>query len=171
MSSLYLLVGIPGSGKSTWLKHRFDEGFFHNDNCVVISTDDIIEEQAKLFNTTYNEIFKDTIKVAQKEANDRAINAFNEGNHVVWDQTNTTIKTRATKLRMVPKHYSKFAVVFECPPMDELNRRLASRPGKNIPPHVIKTMLDSYQEPTIDEGFDNVLFVAYNYGYRIKQSA
>jgi predicted kinase len=171
MPSLYLLVGVPGSGKSTWLNHQFEQGFFHDDTHKVISTDNIIEHQAKALGKTYDDVFQDTIKEAQKMADERARKYFEQGFNVIWDQTNTTIKTRAKKLRMVPEGYSKFAVVFECPPMDELNRRLASRPGKNIPPHVIKMMLDSYQEPTIDEGFDNVLFIAYNYGDRIKQSA
>jgi hypothetical protein len=38
----------------------------------------------------------------------------------------------------------------------ELNRRIASRKGKSIPSHIVESMTQSYVEPTLDEGFDEV---------------
>lgn len=168
MPSLYMLVGVPGCGKSTWLNHQFEQGFFHKDTHVVISTDDIIERYARLMNQTYDEVFKDTIDWATKEAHKNLALAIQEGKHVVWDQTNTTIKTRAKKLRMVPEGYSKFAVWFDTPETAELSRRLKNRPGKTIPGHIVSNMMIGLEPPTLNEGFANVLYVASNYGDYLK---
>jgi hypothetical protein len=51
--------------------------------------------------------------------------------------------------------------VCRVPPRDslewaELDRRILSREGKMIPHHIIESMADSYVEPTLDEGFDEV---------------
>lgn len=164
MSSIYILVGAPGSGKSTWLDDQFKRGFFNTDTHVVVSTDNLIEDKARFFGKTYNDVFKDSIDAAQKLADKQAVDALSEGKHVIWDQTNMTRKSRAKKLKMVPEGYGKFAVIFNAPPPEEHQRRLSSRPGKYIPKHIVENMLASYQEPTIDEGFGNVLVIAHNYG-------
>jgi hypothetical protein len=64
-------------------------------------------------------------------------------------------------LQQIPSNYKKVAIVFEIDD-DELNRRLNERSnatGKTIPPHVIKSMAQSYIPPTKSEGFDEVKFV------------
>jgi tRNA uridine 5-carbamoylmethylation protein Kti12 len=49
-------------------------------------------------------------------------------------------------------------VVFKTPNEIELARRLASRPGKNIPDHVIRDMIDNYEAPTREEGFTEIRY-------------
>ena len=51
------------------------------------------------------------------------------------------------------------AVVFRTPEEKELQRRLNSRPGKVIPPDVVKSMIDNFEEPTKEEGFDEIVAV------------
>jgi gluconate kinase len=51
------------------------------------------------------------------------------------------------------RDYEHIAVVFATPEMTELKRRLASRPGKNIPSEVMVQMIKGFQMPTEDEGF------------------
>ena len=50
MNKLYVLVGVPGSGKSTWVKNQK----WAND-CVVVSTDEFVEDYAKECGLTYSE--------------------------------------------------------------------------------------------------------------------
>jgi tRNA uridine 5-carbamoylmethylation protein Kti12 len=46
--------------------------------------------------------------------------------------------------------------VFKTPDEEELIKRLNSRPGKEIPKDVISNMIDNWEEPTLEEGFDEI---------------
>jgi predicted kinase len=76
-------------------------------------------------------------------------------NDIIWDQTSTTRASRARKFRMLPE-YSAIAVVFPTPEPEELAQRLASRPGKTIPPEVIERMIEDWEEPDLSEGFEEI---------------
>lgn len=156
-----MLIGLPGSGKSTWVKHQTEDA----DDIYIASTDDIIESIAQSQNKTYTEVFADNIKVAEKRMYANIMLATDLGQDIIWDQTNITRKSRAKKLIMIPDHYEKIAVVFSTPERTELFRRLDSRPGKTIPEHVVNSMIDSLEIPTKDEGFDTVLKYAEDHMY------
>jgi predicted kinase len=81
--------------------------------------------------------------------------ARDAGKDIIWDQTSTTIFTRAKKFRMLPEYYA-IAVVFRIPEPEELQKRLASRPGKVIPLEVLDDMIAKWQEPTEEEGFNEI---------------
>lgn len=147
----YLLVGLPGSGKSTFVRSKVREM-----DATVLSTDDAIERYALVMGKTYNEVFSETIKGATAYLDDCLDTAIALDNSIIWDQTNLSKKTRARNLARVPKHYEKIAVVFQVDD-EELDRRLRSRPGKTIPDHVIKSMKENFVYPTEDEGFDKIL--------------
>ena len=49
--------------------------------------------------------------------------------------------------------------MFATPEKAELERRLASRPGKEIPADVIEQMIDGFEMPTEDEGFTEIWYV------------
>jgi predicted kinase len=149
-----MLVGVPGSGKSTWVKSKdFDWG-----KTVVVSTDQYIELRALSQGLTYNDMFESTIKDATADMLRTVHQAVRAGTDIVWDQTNTTVASRAKKLRNIPSSYKKIAVYFKTPESEEHARRL-DRPGKSIPAHVMKSMITSLEIPTLDEGFDEVIIV------------
>ena len=81
--------------------------------------------------------------------------AKEDGKDIIWDQTSTSVSTRAKKIRMLPDYY-KIAVVFKIPSKEELERRLASRPGKTIPWDVMERMIGNWEEPELEEGFDEI---------------
>jgi len=149
---LYVLVGVPGSGKSTWIGHQQ----FDWDNTVIVSTDNYVEQYARSVGKTYNEVFKDYMPTAVKKMTQAAFDAFQNNKTVVWDQTSTSVKTRARKLRMAPAHYKKVAVVFGTPSA-ELHAKMLDRPGKNIPAEIVNDMINRFEYPTVDEGFDQIL--------------
>lgn len=152
MPTLYMLIGVPASGKSTWVKSN-------KGHAIVASSDDYIEQQAERLGSTYSDVFDDYIKLANNHAISSARQAFSDKQDLIWDQTNLTKNGRRNKLKMVPKDYKKVAVFFPTPHEDVLKKRLAGRTGKNIPDYVITSMIKTLEKPTKDEGFDEIIIV------------
>ena len=151
MPKCYQLIGVPGAGKSTWItKQEWAK------DCVVVSTDEFVEAYAKQQGKTYNEVFDAYMSLAVQLMADKVVKAREEGKDIIWDQTSMSIKSRKRKFNML-RDYEHIAVVFKTPEPDELQRRLASRPGKNIPDHVMKSMMDNFDMPTTDEGFTEIV--------------
>lgn len=153
MPTMYMLTGVPASGKSTWLSQQP----FDWTRTVVISTDSIIDKRAETQGKTYSEVFQREIKSATAEMNQNLQYAIAAGLDICWDQTNVTAKSRASKLARVPDSYAKVAVFFATPEPAELQRRLASRPGKTIPAHIVQGMASQLEPPTEAEGFDRII--------------
>jgi len=149
MPTVYMMIGVPGSGKSTWINNQNWAG-----NCALVSTDKLIELEAGRQGKTYNDVFNDYIKEATRIMNEDVKAAVEAGQDIIWDQTNTSKKSRKSKLAQVPG-YRKVAVVFDVPETEELKRRLADRPGKNIPWSVMESMINNLEVPVEGE-FDEV---------------
>ena len=154
MAKCYILIGVPGSGKSTWIHQQN----FDWTNTVVASTDDYVDRVAALSHMTYSEVFKETMPDAVKYMAHVVVEAVKENKDIIWDQTSVTVPSRAKKFRMLPANYEVIAVVFKTPDEAELARRLASRPGKVIPKYVMESMRANWQEPTKAEGFYQIIY-------------
>jgi predicted kinase len=148
-----MLIGVPGSGKSTWIANQ--EWLT---DATVVSSDRFIDEEATRQGKTYNEVFNDYVKIATKLMENHVLVAQANSKDIIWDQTNTSVKSRKNKLAMLPD-YEKIAVVFRTPDEEELTRRLANRPGKSIPENVMRVMISSLVEPTEEEGFKEIWYV------------
>ena len=159
MPTMYMLIGVPASGKSTWREK-------YKGDALIISTDDLIEAYAADHGMTYNEVFKEQIKIATEVVKVEVQKAFAADKDVIWDQTNITKKSRASKLAMVPEHYRKTAVFFATPLEEEWQRRLNSRPGKSIPAYILDSMVEMLEMPELDEGWHII-----EYHMNAKQSA
>jgi len=147
--NLYMLIGVPGSGKSTFVEAQ-------DHNFVYVSSDYFVEKFAQKMGKSYDEVFKEVAPRAMRLMNRRVQVARRNKHDVIWDQTNVRAKSRAKKLAMLPE-YRKVAMYFETPPADILTERLANRPGKKIPDFVMRTMKESLELPTLDEGFDQIM--------------
>lgn len=153
MAKVYMLIGVPGSGKSTWLSNQD-----WAKDIPVVSSDRFIDEYAAKEGKTYNEVFADYIKVATKLMDNQVLICKANGCDIVWDQTNTNAKSRAKKLAVLDG-YEKIAVVFRTPEKEEHDRRLASRVGKSIPDNVMRSMIENFEEPSEEEGFKEIWYV------------
>lgn len=150
MKPVYIvLAGLPGSGKSTLratLLERLDNC------CIVLSSDDYIEESAKAVGMTYSDVFPTAAKIAEKYVAERRAFALRGRYNVIHDQTNLTVKSRSKRIEGLPETYSKVCLFVEAPEAVRQSR-LLGRPGKIIPPSVDLQMRNSWQEPTLGEGF------------------
>jgi predicted kinase len=153
MPKCYQLIGVPGSGKSTWVSSQdWMLGL------TVVSTDLWVEIHAKEQGKTYSEVFKDYMPTAVDLMAKQVVFAREHGHTLIWDQTSTTLASRTRKFNMLP-NYEHIAIVFKTPEAEELKRRLASRPGKEIPDDVVQSMIDNFEMPTEDEGFTEIWYV------------
>lgn len=152
MPVCYQLVGVPGSGKSTWVQNQTWAS-----DCVIVSTDNLVEQYAQSQGKTYNEVFKSYMPIAVKLMAEQVVTAREQGQDIIWDQTSTSVASRRRKFNMLPD-YRHIAVIFKTPESEELTQRLNSRPGKNIPIKVVEQMaFDLEMEPpTVDEGFSEI---------------
>ena len=154
MAKCYQLIGVPGSGKSTWIKEQAWAL-----NCANVSTDKWVEIYAKEVGKTYSEVFADFMPTAVDLMTKEVVAAREMGRDIIWDQTSVNIKSRKKKFNMLPDYYH-IAVVFKTPDHQELMRRLMNRPGKEIPDHVIASMIASFEMPTEEEGFKEIWFAS-----------
>lgn len=140
------LIGLPGSGKSTYCKENFPGHF-------VVSRDDILMDGQ----TDY--------KKAWDSANQQAVNAkleqrFKDSlkqSKVVVDMTNLTRKHRMARLEKY-KDFNKKAVVL-VPDLITLFERNNSRKHKAIDYSVIKKMIESFYPPLFDEGYCDIKYI------------
>lgn len=147
-----ILIGPTLSGKSTYIRNNYPD-------TDVISRDEIVME---IFGSRdYNRAFKE---VDQKEVDRTLAKKLKEANDVkrsvIVDMTNMTVKRRLATLLNFDKDFTRVAVVFPILSEEEYLRRNIDRNAKEnkwIPPAVIKSMVDSFQEPTSKERYDLVI--------------
>lgn len=149
-----LLVGPTLSGKSTWIRNNYP-------TINVISRDEIVMEVAGT--RDYNKAFETVDqKLVDRVLAERLTGANLTKTSTIVDMTNMTVKRRAQTLRYFDDSFYKIAVVFPILSDEQYQMRNIDRNSKEnkwIPPSVIKSMIDSYQEPTSDEGFSKIILL------------
>ena len=160
-----VMVGLPATGKSTRVESQREIYDAIDMDVFVYSTDRYIEDAARHFGKTYNEMFEDNFKGATASMEQLLSEAIEKGSDGIWDQTNLGVKKRKNIVNRMKQ--AGYQVRCECilPPepshisdMKDWKHRLENRPGKNIPNYVLTNMIESYVIPTIDEGFDTISF-------------
>lgn len=154
MNKFYVLVGVPGSGKTTWVNQQS----FNSDHTVYVSTDMFVERYAQQVGKTYTEVFAEYMPQAIDKMMDLVFDAIENRYDIVWDQTSTSVASRRKKLKYVPEVYEKIAVVFPTPD-PATHAKWLTRPGKEIPDEIVQDMIARFEMPTLAEGFDKVIEV------------
>ena len=145
--TLILLVGVPGSGKTTYAKDYIER----NANTIHLSSDAIRKELYGDENIQGNpgEVFT----LMQK----RAIEALNNGIDVIYDATNITRKDRSGIIGVCPK-FAKIECHIVWAPIEECIKRDVER-KRTVGKEVIDRMLKRFQAPWYDEGLDNIVTI------------
>lgn len=143
----YMMIGLPYSGKSTWINEN-------EPDLPIASSDEFIEAIAFYRGSTYSDVFKETIDDAITYMNNRRQWYIKNRQNFIHDQTNLTRKKRKKLIEELKSNgYEVVAVYFDIP-TDLHQQRIASRPDKTVPEHVMESMRKSMDPPSYDEGFD-----------------
>lgn len=145
--TLILLVGPPGSGKSTYAEKYIVE----HSNTIHLSSDKI---RAELWGNEatqgdHNEVFS----LMQS----RAIESLNNGQSVVYDSTSMTRKDRSYIISLCPK-FVKIEAHIIWAPIETCIERDAAR-ERTVGRGVIDRMLKRFQAVYYDEGIDEIKIV------------
>lgn len=157
----YMMVGLPGSGKSTASEQLLKE----IENLTALSTDEYIEKYAQEVGKTYNDVYREVGDKAQKWMNQQIKELIKSKEAFIWDQTNVYATARIKKINMLKQNgYEVTAIVVEISD-EELNKRIKKRSaegGKKIPYSVLGEMKKNYTRPEYSEGFKEIYIIGDN---------
>ena len=148
-----MLVGIPGSGKSHWAETHRDEL-----NAVIHSSDAIREELGDINDQSKNDEVFDILHWRVKSD-------LIAGDNVIYDATNLKRKNRVHMLQHELKDIpcNKICVLF-CTPYEFCVANNFARERK-VPVHVLVRMYKNFEVPCLQEGWDDIQLVWWNYRY------
>lgn len=152
MVKLYMMIGLPASGKSTIAKEISE-----SEGAIIVSTDKIREEFfGDINNQNHNE------EVFEKAESSIKFYIANEQD-VIFDATNISYKKRRAFLDKLKNYRVKKIAVLVATPYEECVKRNAARDRK-VPEEVITRMYHNFYIPQYYEGFDEIQ-IRYNSDY------
>lgn len=152
-NKLYMMVGIPGSGKSTWiLNHqaKFKRPY------KVVSRDQIrfslVGEDEEYFSKE-KEVFEKFVE-AIKEGLDSDLDVYADATHLNEASRSKLLRALGTSLKGV-----KVEAIVIRPSFDTIVKQNAQRSGREfVPLSVIRRMNYQFTMPTEEEGFDRIWY-------------
>lgn len=154
MANLYLMCGVPGSGKSYWCKKNVPA------EALYVSRDEVrfsmLEDGDEYFSKE-NAVFKEFIR--------RIDEGLAGGRDVYADATHLNFKSRYKTYINLKNKPDKVMVIFIKVPLDIALARNENRSGRAyVPENVIRNMFDSLTLPGTDEkNFIDGLMIVENY--------
>ena len=146
---VHILVGLIGSGKSTWAREKAKE-----DNTVIINKD-AIRQMFKgdyFFHEDYERLVDQMSKIC-------FLKALQKGFNVIIDETNITKKKRAAYVETVKEHYYmidepvEFEIVWFPEERNNVENRMKDPRGytKEKWEAVFRGMKSAFEEPELEE--------------------
>lgn len=163
MTNVYVMVGLPGSGKSVCAKNLYEEFICGGRNSVYLSSDEYRESllgdetdqsnNALVFDTMYSD-FREHLK--------------NKVDDIILDMTNTTAKNRKRIFEQIRKVCPdmdgvKVIAYVMATPISVVVKRDKER-ERTVGEEVIKKFLCSFQFPQKFEGFSEIWIKCFALG-------
>ena len=152
---LIILIGIPGSGKSTFAKNYSE----NNKNFVVLSSDAMRAEFGK------GEEDLSVTGLVFKILKQRVEHFMQNKTPLIVDATNIDVKSRKDYIQSASKFgYEIIAYDFQCTKEQALKRNIdrGAKGGRNVPEFVLDKMLLKYVAPSAAEGFTEIHTVPFD---------
>ena len=150
---LVILVGLPGSGKSTAAGRLASAIRSQGRGCEIVGTDAHLETEAARRGLSYAAMFGEAFEVAEALMWKQAREAIRRRISVIWDQTNLTVNARSRRLRLFPAEYKRVAAVMPTVDHEAWERNLARGPGRAVPGDAFDRMRTEFRRPSKEEGF------------------
>jgi len=144
MNKLYMMVGLPGSGKSTYAKELSIK-----ENAIVYASDNLRGElfENEDIQNRNNELFTELHKRIKQD--------LSEGKNVIYDATNISYKRRKAFLEEIKKFNTYKICCLKATPYDKCLEQNENR-GRFVPEHIIKKMYLNFDIPAYFEGWDEI---------------
>lgn len=145
MPIFYMTIGLPGSGKSTYVKRMNDVVIHSSDNIRKELFGDINDQahNEEVFRTLHKRIIKDLSK----------------GKNVVYDATNINYKRRMEFLKSLNRiHCEKIALLFMTPIHVCITRNMMRE--RKVPEDVIMRMYYNFYIPYYYEGWNDIRVIS-----------
>ena len=150
--TIYVMIGLPGAGKDTWIRNNLP-------NIPTVCRDDL---RVQLGMCGANEKYAGTREEEDKvsyEFSKRLVSLVKSGSDVVINNTNLRRGYRNNYKKLLEnfRNLKWVYVVVEAPSIED---NISRRNGQ-VPPDVIKRMLEKYTPPTPDE-YDQIIHYKSN---------
>lgn len=148
---LYILIGCPGSGKTTWVKKNIKDTDRHISRDLIRFS--LVSEDEEYFSRE-NEVWQKYLEAIMEE--------LRKGNNVYADSTNLNKKARRKLLNGIKEILPMVdvnAVYIKVPLVTALKRNMQRNGREYVPETAIFRMFNSIEEPEIEEGFNYILTV------------
>lgn len=159
IKSLYLLCGIPGSGKSTWAR----EFIKSHDRCSYISRDAVrFSLQEDINSDNYFDKEKQVFKSFVESINESI--SSDEVENIIVDATHINFPSRNKLISNINNtdNVQIICVVFNCDLQKCLNRNDLREGVEKIPRSVIRRMHSQFKHPRTDDYFYYDIIEVYN---------
>jgi predicted kinase len=151
MNKLFLMMGAPGSGKSTWIHKHLEDGdkYISRDEIrfsMLSEEDDYFDKEPTVFNKF--------IKLINE--------GLEDGFDVYADASHLNAASRAKVIRRI-KYDVEINVIYLNTSLKECYKRNEDRVGRShVPNTIIKDMFNRIQLPTKEEGISKLYIINEN---------
>lgn len=146
MPRFLMLIGLPGSGKSTYAANvaASDRNWIHLSSDRIAENNFAARDSANL-QSVFSEMYQQTVL------------ALEAGNNVLYDATNLASQKRKSFLNRIQSHHAETQAVVFLTPYTTLKERNHKRSGRDrVPDQVMDRYIKGFQFPKRDENFDEV---------------